>query len=157
MEPMASLTGSPAPMAAAMGSSIRLTNFAPASMATSWTLRRSTSVTPEGMQTTTRALAKKEAPIAFWMNLRSISVVMSKSAITPSRSGRMAVMEPGVRPIISLAWLPTATTFAGLVLTLTATTDGSRITMPLPLTNTRVLAVPRSMAISWENSIAMPP
>jgi len=32
-----------------------------------------------------------------------------------------------------------------------ATTDGSSMTMPRPLTITRVLAVPRSMATSWEN------
>ena len=63
--PMACETGSPAPIAAAIGSSIRLTYFAPASMATSCTFLLSTSVTPEGIQMTTRAFAKKELPIAF--------------------------------------------------------------------------------------------
>src|SRR5699024_11229845 len=50
IEPTASETGSPAPIAAAMGSSIRLTYFAPALRAASCTALRSTSVTPEGMQ-----------------------------------------------------------------------------------------------------------
>ena len=43
---------------------------------------------------------------------------------------------------------PTATTFAGREATFIATTEGSLITMPLPLTNTRVFAVPRSIPIS---------
>jgi hypothetical protein len=45
--------------------------------------------------------------------------------------GRIAVMLPGVRPIISRASSPTATMWLS---SLTATTDGSRATMPLPLT-----------------------
>lgn len=58
-------------------------------------------------------------------------------------------MEPGVLPSISLACLPTANTSS--LRTSTATTEGSRITMPFPLINTRVLAVPKSMPISLEN------
>ncbi len=50
MLPMASATGSPAPMAAAIGSSITDTCLAPALRAASRTARRSTAVTPEGMQ-----------------------------------------------------------------------------------------------------------
>ena len=42
------------------------------------------------------------------MKKRSICSVASKSAITPSLSGRMAVMLSGVRPIIRLASWPTA-------------------------------------------------
>ena len=51
--------------------------------------------------------------------------------MTPSFMGRMAVMLPGVRPIISRASSPTATI---MLSSLTATTEGSRMTIPLPLT-----------------------
>ncbi len=61
--------------------------------------------------------------------------VISKSAITPSLSGRMATIEPGVRPSIFFASEPIASTrrepresFC------TATTEGSLQTMPSPLT-----------------------
>ena len=70
----------------------------------------------------------------------------SKSAMTPSLSGRMATMLPGVRPIIRLASMPTATICP--VLVLSATTEGSLSTMPRPRTYTSVLAVPRSTAMS---------
>ena len=69
-----------------------------------------------------------------------------KSAITPSFMGRMATMFPGVRPTISLASLPTASTSP--VVLLMATIEGSLTTIPLPRTETSVLAVPRSMARS---------
>jgi hypothetical protein len=58
--------------------------------------------------------------------------VVSKSAMTPSFSGRMATMWPGVRPIIALASAPTAR--IALVLVLIATTDGSLSTIPRPRT-----------------------
>ena len=58
--------------------------------------------------------------------------VVSKSAMTPSLSGRMATMLPGVRPIMRLASVPTARMAA--VLVLIATTEGSFSTMPLPRT-----------------------
>src|SRR5207248_1013097 len=58
----------------------------------------------------------------------------------------MATMWLGVRPIMRLASSPTARGRPSLVLT--ATTDGSFRTMPRPRTYTRVLAVPRSTAIS---------
>ena len=64
--------------------------------------------------------------------------------MTPSFIGRMAWMLPGVRPIISRASSPTATIRLSSE---TATTLGSVMTMPLPLTYTRTLAVPRSMPI----------
>ncbi len=66
--------------------------------------------------------------------------------MTPSFSGRMALMCAGVRPIMRLASEPTATGRPSL--TLTATTDGSFRTMPSPRRYTRVLAVPRSTAMS---------
>src|SRR5687767_4288434 len=66
--------------------------------------------------------------------------------MTPSLRGRMAWMWLGVRPIIRLASRPTASGRPSL--TLTATTEGSLRTMPRPRTYTRVLAVPRSTAMS---------
>ena len=66
---------------------------------------------------------------ALRMKWESIFSVISKSAITPSFMGRMATMLPGVRPSISLASLPTASTLP--VILLTATMEGSETTMPL--------------------------
>ena len=79
--------------------------------------------------------------------------MISKSLMTPSFSGRMAVIEPGVLPSISLATRPTALPFCRtrLVPFLTATTLGSFRTMPSPLTQTSVLHVPRSMPMSMLN------
>src|SRR5271165_640734 len=77
--------------------------------------------------------------------MRSVTL---KSAMTPSFIGRIATMLPGVRPTISLASLPTASTSP--LFLLMATIDGSLTTMPLPLAYTSVLAVPRSMARSDE-------
>ena len=74
--------------------------------------------------------------------------VIVKSAMTPSFMGRIAVMLPGVRPTISLASLPTASTRS--VSLLIATIEGSSTTMPRPLAKTSVLAVPRSIARSLE-------
>jgi len=72
--------------------------------------------------------------------------------MTPSFIGRMATMLPGVRPSISFASLPTASTRLGpLELACTATTDGSLATMPRPRTKVSVVAVPRSIARSFEN------
>ena len=149
MLPVASETGRPAPTAAAMGSSIRSTLLLPACRAASSTARRSTSVTPEGMQMTMRGRLRAPALRAFFIKYFSMAAVTSKSAMTPSFKGRTATMEPGVRPSISLACLPTASTSSER--TSTATTEGSRITMPLPRINTNVFAVPRSMPISFEN------
>src|ERR1043165_4204164 len=78
----------------------------------------------------------------------------SKSAMTPSRIGLMAVMLPGVRPSISFASLPTASICALTVLN--ATMEGSLRTMPRPRANTQVLAVPRSIARSFEKTASAP-
>src|SRR5665647_2187874 len=51
IEPEGSVTGRPAPIAAAIGSSIRNTLRAPALSALSWIARRSTAVEPDGTQT----------------------------------------------------------------------------------------------------------
>src|SRR5580704_5868304 len=77
--------------------------------------------------------------------------VTLKSAMTPSFMGLMATMLPGVRPSISLASLPTASTSP--VFLLMATMEGSLTTMPLPRAYTSVLAVPRSMARSLEKML----
>ena len=66
------------------------------------------------------------------MKWRSICSVTSKSAITPSLSGRIAWIVPGVRPSIRLASIPTACTSA--VRESIATTDGSDSTIPRPRT-----------------------
>jgi hypothetical protein len=47
---------------------------------------------------------------AFLMKCLIISSATSKSAMTPSRIGRIAWIEPGVRPSIILASSPTART-----------------------------------------------
>ena len=47
---------------------------------------------------------------AFWMKWFNIFSVILKSAMTPSFMGLMATMLPGVRPSISLASFPTAST-----------------------------------------------
>jgi hypothetical protein len=71
--------------------------------------------------------------------------------MTPSFIGLMATMLPGVRPSISLASLPTASTSP--VFLLMATIEGSLTTMPLPAANTSVFAVPRSIARSLEKRL----
>ena len=63
MHPPALVTGSPAPIAAATGSSMSLVSMDPASAVASTTERRSTSVTPAGTQTTTRGRAKLNRPM----------------------------------------------------------------------------------------------
>ena len=110
MLPVGSATGRPAPMAAAMGSSMSSTWEAPACRAASSTARRSTSVTPDGMHTTICGFENIVERTTLRMKCLSMVAVMSKSAITPSLSGRTATIDPGVRPIISLAAVPTAST-----------------------------------------------
>jgi len=135
MLPLGSVMGRPAPMAAAIGSSIRYTSRAPAPSALSLTARFSTSVMPNGTQMMMRGLTRVRRLCALAMKYRSIASVISKSAMTPSRSGRTAWMLPGVRPSISLASRPTARTFlAPRESRWTATTEGSHETMPLPFT-----------------------
>ncbi len=88
------------------------------------------------------------------MKYRSICSVAMKSAITPSRMGRIVSMLSGVRPSMALAFAPTASTSRVPLRARTATTDGSSVTMPRPSTWTSVLAVPRSIAISSEKTLA---
>ncbi len=104
---------------------------APAERQASSTARFSTPVTPEGTQTTTRGWAKR-LECTCLMKCRSICSVTSKSAMTPSLSGRIAVIEPGVRPSIRFASTPTAWTWP--VRESIATTEGSESTIPRPRT-----------------------
>src|SRR5215204_5766241 len=154
MEPWASLTGNSAPIAAANGSSMAYACRAPADLAASLTARSSMSVTPEGTHTITlgpkSACRRRCRGCALRIKYESIFSVTSKSAITPSFKGRMATILPGVRPSMLLAAPPTATTLS--VLLSIATTEGSERTIPCPLTNTSVFAVPRSIATSLPNS-----
>src|SRR3954468_12109543 len=66
--------------------------------------------------------------------------------MTPCRSGRMAEIVAGVRPIMRLASAPTA--WISPEFESSAITDGSDSTIPRPRTYTSVLAVPRSTATS---------
>ena len=95
IEPVGSVTGRPAPIAAAIGSSIRNTRRAPALSADSWIARRSTAVEPDGTQTMICGLAKLRRLCTLRMKCLIISSATSKSAMTPSRSGRIAWMLPG--------------------------------------------------------------
>ena len=103
--------GIPAPIAAAMGSAIKPARLAPAER-TDWRMARfSTGVAPWGTQTMILGFEKLDLRCTFRMKCLIISSATSKSAITPSRMGRMASMLPGVRPSISFASSPTASTF----------------------------------------------
>ena len=108
MEPLASLTGRPEPMAAAIGSSISRTSEAPAPRADSRMARRSTCVEPQGTQMMMRGLLNQPRACTILMNCLSICSVTVKSAMTPSFMGRMASMLPGTLPSMALASWPTA-------------------------------------------------
>src|SRR5262249_20598819 len=150
MLPDGSVIGMPAPIAAAIASSTRWTSLAFARYALSFTARFSTCVISEGTPMTIRGRTHTFRLCPFLMKYVSIFSVTSKSAMTPSFIGLMATMLPGVRPSMSFASLPTASTRPFTLLI--ATIDGSLTTMPLPRAYTQVLAVPRSMARSLEKS-----
>jgi hypothetical protein len=111
MEPVGSVIGMPAPIAAAMGSAIRPALRAPAER-TDWRMARfSTGVAPWGTQTMIFGLVKVVRLWTLRMKCLIISSATSKSAMTPSRIGRIAWIEPGVRPSISFASSPNASAF----------------------------------------------
>ena len=91
MLPTGVSTGSPTPMAAAIGSATMRSRFTPAERAESRTARRSTSVMPDGTQTitlgftliTVRSMTRRR-------KCRSIFSATSKLAMTPSFIGRTA-------------------------------------------------------------------
>ena len=121
----------------------------PALRAASRTARFSTSVTPDGIPSSIRGRAI--VPTRSWTlstKYLIICSVTSKSLMTPSRSGRTAMMLAGVRPTIRFASAPTART--RFVLASMATTDGSLMTIPRSRTWTSVFAVPRSIPMSRE-------
>jgi hypothetical protein len=68
---------------------------------------RSTWVTAEGTQTTTRGLLTRPRQ-ARWSSMRMSRAVVSKSEMAPPRSGRTTTMCPGVRPIMAYASSPRA-------------------------------------------------
>ena len=72
--------------------------------------------------------------------------------MTPSDNGLIALIFPGVLPSIFFASCPTATTVFCPLDSLIATTDGSFNTIPISLVYMRVLAVPKSIDKSLENS-----
>jgi hypothetical protein len=76
---------------------------------------------------------------------------MLQSAITPSLRGRTVLNWEGVRPTISLAWFPTAAISPDRLLK--AMIEGSLTTIPFPLANIKVFAVPRSTARSEERKL----
>ena len=146
MLPVGLSTGSPAPIAAAIGSDTMKRRLTPAASVESRTARRSTSVMLEGTHTSTVGLTRRKCRSSTCLrNRRSICSAMLKSAITPSFIGRTARIPSGVRPSMRLASWPTPR-IAPVALS-TAATDGSFRTTPSPRTSTRVLAVPRSTAI----------
>ena len=91
MLPSGSWIGRPAPMAAAMGCSMRNAPLAPAPRAASSTARRSTSVMADGTQIRTLGRLKRDTP-ARCSRRRIMRCVMSKSVMAPLRSGRTATM-----------------------------------------------------------------
>ena len=84
MLPTGSSIGRSAPIAAAIGCSIRLASAAPARRAASVTARRSTSVIADGTQMTTLGRVKRLTPTR-WSSSRIIRSVISKSVIAPPR------------------------------------------------------------------------
>ena len=111
--------------------------------------RRSTAVAPDGTPTTMRLLMlMRLPPSALVMKCFIIRSATSISAITPSRSGRIAWIDSGVLPSISRASSPTARTVRTPLIVSVAITEGSLSTMPRSRTWISVLTVPRSMARS---------
>jgi hypothetical protein len=80
--PIGSSISRPAPIAAAIGSSIRCTRRAPAESEASSTARCSTWVMPDGAHTISRGCARWRSS-TLRMKYRNIASVTSKSAITP--------------------------------------------------------------------------
>ena len=128
MFPTGSSIGRSAPIAAAIGCSMRFASAAPARRAASVTARRSTSVIADGTQMTTFGLVNLLTPTRC-SNRRIIRSVISKSVIAPpQRPHRNDVTRctanhlPCSRPVASTS----------PVCRLSAITEGSFNTMPLP-------------------------
>ena len=91
MLPTGSWMESPAPMAAAIGCSIRKDADAPARRAASLTARRSTAVMADGTQISTLGRLMRLTPTRF-RRTDSMRSVTSKSVMAPPRNGRSATM-----------------------------------------------------------------
>ena len=146
--PSGASTSIPIPIAAAMGSKIKYTSRPLACSALSRTARNSTSVEPDGTPITIRNEGdhKRRPECTILMSPRIICSHAVKSAMTPFRKGLMVRMLSWVFSYIILAWDPTAIILS--VRRSRATTDGSSTTILSSLVM-MVLAVPRSIAISW--------
>ena len=83
---------------------------------------------PLGTATTIRGRDQKLRRCTRPTKYRSIRSALSKSAMTPSRSGRTVAMCSGVRPSIALASFPAP--IRAPVAVATATMDGSASTIP---------------------------
>ena len=128
------MTGRPAPIAAAIGSSIRKTRRAPALSALSWIARRSTAVEPEGTQMTTRGLAKATPgmhPADEVLDHLLGDLEVGDDAVAQG-ADRLDVA--GRAPDHLLGFLADGEDLALPRLVDIATTDGSFRTMPRPLT-----------------------
>ena len=123
------------------------TSRPPACSEESRTARISTSVLPEGIHTTIRKEGEKNLlfTLAILIIPRNICSAALKSAITPSRNGRIVLILSWVLPCICLAFSPMAITFS--VFRSMATMEGSLTTI-LSLQIIMVFAVPKSTAIS---------
>src|SRR4030095_13097938 len=102
----------------------------------------------DGIQITILQVGVNKNPFGLIILIISRIIVSAalKSAITPSFSGRMVFRLSCVFSCICMAFFPTATTL--LVSRFMATIEGSSTTT-LSLWIMTVLAVPRSIAISW--------
>ena len=126
--PFGSNTSIPIPIAAAIGSCISQTSFAPACSAESITALFSTSVTPDGIQITIFKAGEKMDLFLGIMPINPLIICSEdwKSAITPSFRGRKVSISLCVFPCICWAFVPIATTSP--VLIFFATIDGSSTT-----------------------------
>ena len=131
MLPAGFSTGSPTPIAAAIGSVTMNTSRTPAFSAESRSARSLDSLISDGTAITVRGRTNALRPCARVMNVRSISSAMPTFSITPSLSGRMTSMFSGARPSMDLASMPTASALS--LPRSTATTLGSFRTIPRPL------------------------
>src|SRR3546814_13749067 len=85
IDPIGSVTGIPAPIAAAIGSSISYTWLAPAFDAASRIARRPPEVEPDGTQITISGQrGKRPGPSPFWILLLILDSSPSMTAIHPS-------------------------------------------------------------------------
>ena len=110
--PIGSWIGRPAPIAAASGSSTRVTPLPPANPTASSIARFSTSELSDGMQMQDPRPLEPRDPPALRITASRNRWVTSKSVIVPSRSGRIPMTLPESAPMRRNASSPIATTSA---------------------------------------------